>query len=177
MLNDYKTEILVDEEKIQKYSSILPKDLIDIWITKGFGTLMNGYLKVIDPDEYYEVFKDSYFESDISIPILATAFGDIITWTSNKYVGIVQYRYLDFDTMITDFDMFLMLLNDEGFIKTFFSVEMYEEAVKTYGELKFDECFGFVPILPLGGSEKVENLKKVKIKEHIAVIVALAGPI
>ena len=31
----------------------------------------------------------------------------------------------------------------------------------------FDECYGYVPLLGLGGSEKVDNLQKVKIKEHI----------
>ena len=38
------------------------------------------------------------------------------------------------------------------------------------GKLDFDECFGYVPLLQLGGSEKVENLKKVKIKEHLELI-------
>ncbi len=89
---------------------------------------MNGYLKVIDPDEYFEVFKDSYFKSNISIPIHATAFGDIITWEKSKYVGIVQYRYGDYELMISNFNLFLKLLNDEGFIKKFFSINLYQES-------------------------------------------------
>lgn len=45
------------------------------------------------------------------------------------------------------------------------------------GKLNFEECFGYVPLLRLGGSEKVENLKKVKIKEHIELITQMVGKI
>ncbi|WP_324604070.1 T6SS immunity protein Tdi1 domain-containing protein [Paenilisteria weihenstephanensis] len=53
----------------------------------------------------------------------------------------------------------------------------YQEAVKKLGTPAYDECFGYVPLLALGGSEKMENLQKVKLKEHILLISALAGPI
>ena len=53
----------------------------------------------------------------------------------------------------------------------------YKEAVIENGKLNFDECFGYVPLLRLGGSEKVENLKKVKIKEHIELIMQMVGKI
>ena len=54
---------------------------------------------------------------------------------------------------------------------------VYEKAVDKYGTLNYDECFGYVPILALGGKESVNNLKKVKIREHIALITELAGGI
>ena len=44
---------------------------------------------------------------------------------------------------------------------------MYIEAVQTWGNIKFGECFGYIPLLGLGGSEEVKHLKKVKIREHI----------
>ncbi|WP_338151761.1 T6SS immunity protein Tdi1 domain-containing protein [Listeria cornellensis] len=34
-----------------------------------------------------------------------------------------------------------------------------------------------MPILALGGSEKVGNLQKVKLKEHVLLISALAGAV
>ena len=79
--------------------------------------------------------------------------------------------------MITGFDLFLMLLKDSSFTKKFFNIEMYKDAVALRGSLSFDECFGFVPILAMGGSEKIESLKIVKAKEHIALINELAGSI
>ena len=54
---------------------------------------------------------------------------------------------------------------------------MYQAAVERLGKLEFDECFGFTPLLGLGGFEKPEFLDKVKIKEHIAIICYLVGPV
>ena len=38
----------------------------------------------------------------------------------------------------------------------------YFEAVEKYGEPGYDECFGYGPLLSLGGKESVTHLKKVK---------------
>ncbi|WP_296585518.1 T6SS immunity protein Tdi1 domain-containing protein [Ruminococcus sp.] len=59
----------------------------------------------------------------------------------------------------------------------YLSIEKYNAAVKKYGKLEYDECFGYVPLLGLGGKESVNNLKKVKIKEHIALITEMVGEI
>ena len=37
--------------------------------------------------------------------------------------------------------------------------------------------FCYTPLLGLGGEEKVENLKKVKLKEHILIITEFMGPV
>ncbi|WP_297980895.1 T6SS immunity protein Tdi1 domain-containing protein [uncultured Oscillibacter sp.] len=48
---------------------------------------------------------------------------------------------------------------------------------KNGGPLQFDECFGYTPLLGLGGSRKVDNLRKVKITEHIDLITESAGKV
>ncbi|MCD7742143.1 MAG: DUF1851 domain-containing protein [Ruminococcus sp.] len=177
MIEGFNFSAAAPEEIIKKYSSTLPKTLIEIWKSQGFGTIMDGYLKIINPDEYADIFNNSYYRSDVAIPIIVTAFGDIITWEKNKYVGIVQYRYGKSDLMITRFDLFLMLLKDNSFTKQYFNLEMYKDAISLYGKPNYDECFGFVPILAIGGSEKVDNLKIVKTKEHIALIAEIIGEV
>ncbi|WP_420912016.1 T6SS immunity protein Tdi1 domain-containing protein [Listeria cornellensis] len=52
-----------------------------------------------------------------------------------------------------------------------------KKQLKKLGTPAYDECFGYVPLLALGGAEKVENLQKVKLKEHILLISALVGTI
>ena len=106
-----------------------------------------------------DLLKESYFRGDVSIPILATAFGDIITWEEGKYIRIVKYRYNDFELMIGRFDLFLKLLDDKGFLRRFFKLDDYAKATEKYGDLAYDECFGYVPLLALGGKEDVEHLK------------------
>lgn len=53
----------------------------------------------------------------------------------------------------------------------------YPKASSKYGTPNYDECFGYTPLLGLGGAENVENLKKVKLKEHILVITEFMGPV
>lgn len=184
-LKDFVKVCDVDEELIQEYRERLPEEMITVWEKYGFGTFMDGYLKVINPNDYKQLLEDSYFLGNVSIPIIVTAFGDVIAWrskgtanVSEGYVDIVFYRYGTNDIMIPDLDLFFMLLSkDPTFAPHFFAIDKYSEAVEMHGPLAYDQCFGYVPILAIGGKEAAENLKKVKTREHIAVITALAGGI
>ncbi len=167
----------VDKQLVNEYKDKLPKQLINLWEKNGLGSFMSGYLKVIDPNEYLDILNKSYFRASVSIPIMVTAFGDIITWEKNRYVGIVRYKYGTSEIMMSSYDLFITLLNDNYFVKKFFQFELYINAVEKYGALNYDECFGYIPILALGGKETIEQMKKVKTREHIALITSLTGEI
>ena len=174
-LSDFELHEKVSHECIDKYAEKIPGALIDIWKNYGFGSFMNGYLRIINPDEYIGLLGRSYFRADIAVPIMTTAFGDIIIWENQHFIVMVNYRYGRRDTMIRGLVLFAMLLKDKTFQKRFFSLEAYEEAVQKYGKVAFDECFGYVPLLAMGGKECVENIKIVKLREHIAVIADMTG--
>ncbi|MDE7321833.1 MAG: DUF1851 domain-containing protein [Lachnospiraceae bacterium] len=53
--------------------------------------------------------------------------------------------------------------------------KQYDTALEKYGSLAYDECFGYVPLLGLGGKERIKNIQKVKIKEHIELITQMVG--
>ena len=95
------------QEIIEKYKNQVPAELVQIWREDGLGTFLDGFLKVINPDEYLELVRETYFRGDISIPIFVTGFGDIITWEENKYVGIIKYKNGSFNIMIKNFTHFL----------------------------------------------------------------------
>ncbi len=174
---DYISVLNIEQKIVEKYKNVIPQKLLELWENKGLGMFMDGYLKTINPDEYKNILNESYFNAANSIPIMATAFGDIITWEENKYVGLVRYKFGTSEIMISNYDLFIVLLNDNSFVSRFFQIDLYEKAVDKYGTLNYDECFGYVPILALGGKESINNLKKVKIREHIALITELAGGI
>lgn len=106
MLKDYVKFRDIDVSRIEQYKGRLPEELFDFWREFGLGTFYNGYLKAIDPNEYIELVQQSYFDGEVTIPIFATAFGDIITWEDNKYIGILKYRYQDSDIISTGFEDF-----------------------------------------------------------------------
>jgi len=155
----------------------LPDELIKIWEDYGLGKLSEGYLKVINPEEYQELLNATYFRGNISIPILTTAFGDIITLEENQYIGMVKYKNGNFVMLAKSFKRFMQNIADDYFVEKYFQIPQYLEAVKKLGKLGHDECFGYVPLLGLGGSEKVDNLSKVKIREHIELISQMVGKV
>lgn len=177
VLEDFKKHEEVEPDIISLYNNKIPENLLNIWNEYGFGSFMDNYIKIINPNEYKELLENSYFRGKESIPVMITGFGDIITWEKNRYLGIVKYRKGTFDIVEDGFEYFLNDIMDDEYVKDFLDNFQYKEAIVDNGKLDFDECFGYVPLLGLGGSEKVENLKKVKIKEHIETITQMVGNI
>lgn len=177
LIKDYIKYSDVDEKTINQYENQLPHEIIDLWKNYGYGTFYNGYLKTINPNEYKELIESSYWQGNVSIPIFATAFGDVITWEKNQFLGIIKYRYGENDVISDGFDFFFEDLFSGEFDEEHFTISKYIEAINKYGKLEYNECFGYTPILAMGGTESVEHLKKVKIREHIALISNFIGEI
>ena len=53
------------QEIIQKYEAVLPDEIIKIWEDYGLCTLLEGYLKLINPDEYKELLSETYFRGTV----------------------------------------------------------------------------------------------------------------
>jgi hypothetical protein len=177
VFDDFEIKDKVLQNVMDEYEGILPEKLITAWKEYGFGTTLRGYIKIVNPKMFEEILKETYFRSKESIPIMVTGFGDIITWEKNKYVGIVKYRKGKVNIVSASFKYFFQNLLEESFLEEDLEWKPYIEAIDNYGKLEYDECFGYVPLLGLGGSEKVENLRKVKIREHIELITQLVGKI
>lgn len=77
----------VSEEMISKYEQMFrgkfPKELVWIWRNMGFGVYENGYLQIVNPEEYDFVFDyiDKLLEPTIVWGI--TALGDLLLWEGN----------------------------------------------------------------------------------------------
>ena len=176
-LNDFISYSKVNDSVINKFKNIIPKTLISIWEKHGLGTFMNGYIKVINPDDYQSIVDSTCCTYKKVVPIFVTAFGDIITLESGEYIGILYYRYGKFELLLKDFDFFLSRLTDRSFVNEFFSLNQYYRAINEHGMLLYKECFGDTTLLALGGKHTTESLKKVQIQEHIALINSYSGTI
>ncbi len=173
-LRDFELHSKVPEEIIRKYEGKIPEPFVEIWKAYGFGSFMQGYFKVINPDDYIAFVRKSYFEKK-SIPLLATAFGDIIVWERNEFIYILLYRYNDFDGISKGCKYFFSDLEDKEFIEDCIKPKNFKEAVQMLGSPAYDECYGYVPLLSLGGAEKAENLQKVKLREHLELMYQTQG--
>ena len=176
VLQDFELYAKVPEETIKKYTGKIPEQFIEIWKNYGFGSFLQGYFKTINPDDYIEFVRESYFEKNC-IPLLVTAFGDIIVWERNEFIYILFYRYNDFDGISKGFKYFINDLVDKEFIEDCIKPKGFQEALQLLGAIAYDECYGYVPLLSLGGAEKPENLQKVKLREHLELMYQVQGEI
>ena len=174
MLENFIKVADMPQEVIEKYKDQVPAELLQIWQEDGLGTFLDGYLKVINPDDYLELLQDSYFRGDIAFPMFVTAFGDIITWEENEFVGIVKYNLQNCDIIIKSLKYFLQYL-DNSYVTDNFELDLYRQAVLKDGPLSYNQCFGFVPLLALGGFKDVDHMDKVKVLEHIYLMYQLTG--
>ncbi|WP_121616336.1 T6SS immunity protein Tdi1 domain-containing protein [Virgibacillus halodenitrificans] len=177
IFSDFINNETATEDVIFKYKEKLPEELIVTWKKYGFGTLINGFLKVINPNDYSDILERSYVRNEQAIPMFTTAMGDIIVWEKDKYVNLLNFRKGYVNVISSGFEFFFDDLQDKDFMNEELMWEPYPEAISKYSPPNYDECFGYTPLLGLGGTEKVENLKKVKLKEHILIITEFLGPI
>ena len=74
IFKEFKIASKADINIIEKYKDLIPLQLKSAWENYGFGTILNGYLKIVNPDEYQSIINMSYFRANVSKPILITAF-------------------------------------------------------------------------------------------------------
>lgn len=175
-INDFISFEKPSQDIIEKYTGKIPGQIIDLWKRYGFGSMLNGYLRVINPEEYLDILKGSYNRYEKAVPVFTTGMGDILVW-ENNYLLLLKYRKGTVDVAAGEFKFFLENMKDDYFLEKVLDWKLYKEAIHNSGSLEIDECFGYTPLLALGGSEKVENLQKVKLIEHVYLITQFMGPI
>ena len=177
LFQNFRRESTVPAALCEKYASSLPPELLNVWQNYGFGTLLDGCLKIINPDEYQDLLRDTYALSDSAIPVFATAFAGLLTWEKGCYLRFVNYQSGAFEGVAAGLKFFWGDLADGVFNDRFLELARYREAVQALGPLQFDECFGYAPLLGLGGSRRLERLRKYKLREHIAFIAQAVGTV
>ena len=187
--NNYQKIADVPQKLINKYENILPNELITVWETMGFGIYEDGFLQLINPDEYEFVFEyvDKLLEPSIIWAV--TALGDLLMWEGNKNWTIspdegnrikminvrnCKTRILGDMEFVLDFTLgdITAIVNKE-----YFAAKPYLDIKSKLTPLEYGQCYGYFPTLALGGSASVKNLKITDIKTYIDIIGRAAGKI
>jgi len=177
VMKDFVKHGDVSEETIKKYESVVEEGVIEFWKEYGYGSFYGGFFQSINPDDYIEVMKESITEHNHkSIPLFITGMSDLITWEEG-YIRALYYRFAKIEGAGKGIDIFFKYLEYPEFVAEKLTMAPYYEAKEKYGELEYGYAFGYVPLLPLGGKMSVDNLDRVRVKEHIMINAALVGQI
>ena len=187
--NNYVKHSDVSIETINKYKGRLPDELLNIWNIMGYGIYENGFIQLVNPDDYDFVFKyiDKLLEPSIVFAI--TAMGDLLIWEGNKNWTIApnegnRVKQIDVrkckSRVIGEIDfVFDILLGDDYGIsgKNFFDSKPYLDIKDKLPTLEYGQCYGYVPALVLGGKVSNKNLQVVDAKTYIDIIGQAVGKI
>lgn len=136
---------------------------------------MDGYLRVIDPRSFAQLAEEIVAWGEQCVPLMVTALGDMLVWDAEAHcLEMIFCRYGIYKMPKGDF---FRLLCDKSFVEKELEPINYKEAVELHGVPDFDECFGYVPLLALGGGETPDHLERCKVREHIYLISQMAGRI
>jgi len=175
----------VPKSSIERYKGKLPDLLLHYWSEHGWCGYGEGIFWMVNPQEYEGVtaswIQGTEFENqDIYHLIARSAFGELYFWgeetgASLKITSIVSrcttfVSSLPKDQMDKRFQNFL--LSAEVEYNDF--DDLFQPAKKKLGTLSRDEMYGFVPAIMLGGSDALDNLKKVRSVEHLVFLSQLS---
>lgn len=180
--NQFPTYSVVEKptpELLIRYRDLVPPELLEVWNQYGFGSFCDGYLKIVNPDDYADLLADTYQltstpSSTPALVLFATAMGDLLVW-EDGYLSRIDYRHSQTEVFSKGLDFFFEDIADGVTLTKELRWEPYLAARAKLGEPAFDECFGYVPLLALGGPETVEHLQKVKLREHLYLISQFIG--
>lgn len=172
----YYKEVLdprpIKKEVLDKYAGTIPYILAQLWKEDGWAGYMDGFIWTVNPDDYKEVvlkWVDVPIGTPV-LPIMRTAFGDLIVWYQG-WVKMINVRHHNLLPLHEDLKkLFEQFFTAESYAMEKMQSKYFPKTFKELGTLKHDECYGFFPILALGGDEKPKNLKVVKIREHLEIL-------
>ncbi|TRN85028.1 DUF1851 domain-containing protein [Pseudomonas syringae] len=175
----------VPKSSIERYKGKLPDLLLHYWSEHGWCGYGEGIFWMVNPQEYEGVtaswIQGTEFENQDTYHLIArSAFGELYFWgeetgASLKITSIFSrcttfVSSLPKDQMDKRFQNFL--LSAEVEYNDF--DDLFQPAKKKLGTLSRDEMYGFVPAIMLGGSDALDNLKKVRSVEHLVFLSQLS---
>jgi hypothetical protein len=161
-----KDLIKPDNNIIQQFATILPKELIEFWKEFGFGNYGDGLIKIINPLEYMDSLYEWLGRKDASkLPILVTGFGDIFYYrklAENKEdINLLDIHYRKIDVCVYSLsEFFNSFIVDKGIIKELLKEKLFKNAQKKKGGIEYNEIYYFTPALIMGGGEDIKYIDK-----------------
>ena len=181
-LNDFLKEFTpvkvstIDPEIICQFKDVLPSGLIDLWKINGFGKYNNGFIEIINPNDYFNTLYTWLGKRvDNYIPIAISGFGDLFYYRKltekDEDVCFLNPHYRKIDTCTWDLNSFFnKYLCDLGIQKEVLRKDLFDESVSKLGGLENAEIFFFVPALALGGGESIKYIKKGNCSIHLDIL-------
>lgn len=163
----------LDAAELAAMAKILPDKLIEFFRENGIGDYDGGLFRTVSPARSAEL-ADAWGEPRAADSIfLVNAFGCFIyrDGDSNRLVNVWAQTTTELFADVAG--VFDGSLCDSGFLKSIMLRPEFRAAAKRLGAPAQDECFGFFPAIALGGDGSADSIRRVKLREHLALLAQL----
>lgn len=160
----------VSDKQIKTYKGKLSDDLLEEWKKSGWCSFGGGFIWTVNPEDYSGILDDWLEKSGESYAFARTAFGSIFfrNGSDNYFLDVLNE---DVSRVFNRIDyVFDGTLCDDDYLDDVLLRPLFKQALDELGETAKDECYGVFPPPVMGGEVTLDNLKKVKIKEYLAIL-------
>jgi hypothetical protein len=168
----------LDIANFSSSESTMPEKLRIFWASNGFGSYANGLIWTHPPILFEDLIEEwTGLLSNEATFIFRTSFGDFCFWCAEgAYLVNTQLGQLEKLASNIDF-LFDYILCREQFLRDVLRLELHCQSVEKLGLINVDECYGFVPVRALGGAGELETVERVTMREYLALLAQVVGPI
>lgn len=165
----------ISDETIAAFAGQVPAEVAELWRTQGAGFVGDGYFRFVDPARAAEMLAGVFALPEGATVLFTTALGDLVVHVNGLYL-VYKSRWGAIDLIEgASVDELVALVEDPAQREVAWEWQPYPVARDRDGVPGFEQCFGFVPLLALGGAPDPANLQLSGLYEHLAVIAQLAG--
>lgn len=191
---DVTTRVPAPNSEIEKWRSTMPSALLEYWADEGWSGFAQGLFWIVNPEDFKDVLAEwlagTPLEKIDQFHVIArTAFGKLYLW-GEKTGPSAEIVSSDHSVLCLERDLKKPVKSPELALRVFFSGSapsyadaldetgqpLFQRALSTLGPLQPDEMYGFEPPLVVGGKARIENVRIVKINEHLGMLRQFAGP-
>lgn len=174
-------------ELIEKYTTILPASVIEIWKEYGFSGLSNGLFWLMNPDEHTDVIDEWRKVNEVmelpdqDIYLFArSAFGNLLFFikkhNGDQYFSVLDVLYNEYNIPVKTPNFFIdVILDDDSFVEMYFKKELFDLCLEKLGPLSKNEVYGFNPLPVLGGDAALEYAEKMPLREYVMICAQSQG--
>lgn len=121
--------------------------------------------------------EEEVFEGPEIYPFMTTAFGFVYMFANLPDEDLAGYIDTTSNFNIIGHASYLLqkVLIDPISYRFNLYGDIYEELLPIAPPLTPDECFGFFPPISLGGEPVIENVQRVKLREHLDILAQTSG--
>lgn len=164
----------LDAQVLEHYCPLVPEAIASLWKRFGVAYLDDGLVRLVDPAHAVAKLQGVAPAGEDMVPVFTTVLADVVYWRSGGFV-LYDYRHGRVADLGPDADELLSRLHDDVFRDSQLSAGIYRQAVCRYGIPDPDDCFGYVPLLGMGGPEDVGRLDPCQMWTHLGIIVQSCG--